>query len=78
MPIKSSINIDPTKLREARGSRAALAVAEAVGISRQHLWQIETGKRKPGSEILTRLCWLYDLKLADIANGFSADKHRAA
>lgn len=41
--------------------RTATAVSEALGISRQHLWQIETGRRAPGSRILAQLCWLYDI-----------------
>lgn len=78
MGIRDSIAINPKKLREARGSRSATAVAETIGISRQHLWQIETGRRKAGSEILAKLCWLYDLSISDIANGFANGKDRTA
>ncbi len=63
--------IDATKLREARGNRSAAAVARAVGISRQHLWQVETGRCVPGSDVLASLCWLYGLELSDVSNGFS-------
>jgi DNA-binding XRE family transcriptional regulator len=70
--------INSTKLRDARGSRSVTAVAEAIGISRQHLWQIETGKRKPGSVILAKLCWLYDLDISDVAKGFTNGKRKAA
>ena len=74
--MKTTIN--STKLREARGSRSKVAVAEVLGISRQHLWQIETGRRKPGSEILAKLCWLYGLEISDIAEGFTNGKKKAA
>lgn len=66
--MQTAINFD--KLRSARGNRTAASVAEAIGISRQHLWQIETGRRKPGSEILASLCWLYGIDLSAIASGF--------
>lgn len=75
MEIKSpTTNINPAKLKEARGNRSPQAVADAIGISRQHLWQIENGKRSPGSAILTKLCWLYDLELSDLTNGFSKQR----
>ena len=65
-PIEESAlpRIDPDKLREARGNRTATSVVAAVRISRQHLWQSETGKRAPGSEVLAKLCWLYDIDIS--------------
>lgn len=81
MKAEDSISIDSTKLKinhaklkEARGERSATAVAKALGISRQHLWRIEEGEQKPGSDVLARLCWLYDLKISDITNGFSGKR----
>lgn len=74
--MKNTINF--AKLREARGNRTATSVADALEISRQHLWQIETGRRAPGSAILTKLCWLYGLDLSDITTGFTNGKHRTA
>jgi len=71
-------NFNPTKLREARGSRSASSVAELLNITRQHLWQIETGRKKPGTELLTRLCWLYDLDISDVSNGRTNEKRKAA
>lgn len=78
MDISENISVDFSKLKDARGERSQQAVAEAVGISRQHLWRIEEGRQKPGSEVLAKLCWLYDLKISDITNGFVNGKRKAA
>lgn len=84
MKAKDSVSIDSTKLKinsaklkEARGERSAKAVAKALGISRQHLWRIEEGEQTPGADVLARLCWLYDLKISDITNGFSGRRKTA-
>lgn len=74
----TKLKIDAAKLKEARGDRSPAVVAETIGISRQHLWRIEEGKQKPGADVLAKLCWLYDLKISDITNGFSNGKRKAA
>lgn len=38
-------------------------VAQLVGISRQHLWLLETGKCEPSATILAQLSKLYDRKI---------------
>ena len=68
--------IDFSKLREARGSRTILSVAQAVGISRQYLWLIEKGTRTPRGDVLAKLCWLYGLELSDISIGFNIVKRK--
>lgn len=55
----SEIKIDGEKLKRARGLRRPSEVATEIGITRQHLWQIEQGKAVPSGEILAKLCWLY-------------------
>jgi transcriptional regulator with XRE-family HTH domain len=71
MNAKKAISIDFRRLKELRGNRTMVAVAEAIGITRQHLWQIESGKRSPGAKILTQLCWLYDIEFSDLSKSFS-------
>lgn len=61
-----SIEISPHKLRRARGKRKAGEVAQASGISRQHLWLIETGRSKPSAEIIAKLCVLYGVGIHDL------------
>lgn len=53
------IELDAKKLREARGDHTASAVAQAVGISRQMLWNYENGQGDPSSAVLARLCLFY-------------------
>lgn len=65
-PQTISLEIDHLKLQKARGNRSITEVARVIGISRQHLWNIETGKRTPSAEILARLCFLYDLSVAEL------------
>lgn len=67
--VKVPTQIDSTKLKVARGTRSPTSVANAIGITRQYLWQIETGRKKPGGEILAKLCWLYDVKISDLIKG---------
>lgn len=51
--------------RKAR--KSCSAVAEAAGISRQHLWRIEQGiVVSPGPELLARLAGAYGLTLGEL------------
>ena len=51
--------------RKAR--RSCSAVADAAGISRQHLWRIEQGiVPNPGPELLARLARVYGLTLGEL------------
>ncbi|HEX8534424.1 MAG TPA: helix-turn-helix domain-containing protein [Allosphingosinicella sp.] len=57
------------KLAELRSiaRKPCSAVAEAAGISRQHLWRIEQGiVLSPGPELLARLADVYGLTLAEL------------
>lgn len=51
-----------------RGTRRTINdVAQAAGISRQHLWRIETGLvQAPGAEVLEGLAGAYGLSLAQL------------
>jgi transcriptional regulator with XRE-family HTH domain len=70
---KKTVAVDGQKLKKARGSRTIPSVAEALGVTRQHLWQIENGRSQPSVEVLTKLCWLYDVPLTGVtANGNQA------
>jgi DNA-binding XRE family transcriptional regulator len=60
------LEISPPKLLRARGKRSRDEVAGAVGITRQHLWLIETGKSRPSAEIVARLCCLYGVEIRDL------------
>ncbi len=49
-----------------KAKRSMVEVAEAAGISRQHVWRIENGSvPNPSPEILTRLASVYGLSLAE-------------
>jgi transcriptional regulator with XRE-family HTH domain len=62
------VEIDPAKLTEARGQLTPGQVAHAVGISNQHLWNMENGKSKPSADVLIRLCLLYGKDCRFLAN----------
>ena len=50
-----------------KGRRSCSAVADAAGISRQHLWRIEQGiVRNPAPELLVRLARAYGLMLGEL------------
>lgn len=68
------IEISPPKLRQARGKRVASQVAEIVGISRQHLFQIERGKTRPNADVLARLCLLYDVEIGELTQAMKNGK----
>jgi transcriptional regulator with XRE-family HTH domain len=54
------VKINPESLREARGKLRQSAVARQVGISRQQLWNYENGIFAIPSDVLGRLCLLYE------------------
>lgn len=53
------IEFDAQKLREARGDRSQTEVAQAVGITKQMLWNYENGQGDPSSAVVLRLCVFY-------------------
>lgn len=66
------LRIDPHKLKEARqrarggqGYTQAEAGA-AVGVQKAAISKIEGGSGLPSSEVLARLCALYEIDLAEI------------
>lgn len=67
----SELKIDYEQLKAARGSRKPSEVAKEIGISRQQLWMIESGKVVPSGEILAKLCWLYDRPIKDFTRNDS-------
>ena len=79
MRFMSAINIEisPAKLKKARGKRSRKEVAEAIGSSRQRLWQIEEGKHSPNADTLAKLCILYGVQITDITRAESNGKKKA-
>ena len=63
-----NIELDPAKLRAARGTRSPSEVARALGIGYQQLWQIENGARNPSASVLVKLCFLYDIDIKDVVS----------
>ena len=43
-----------TKLTKARGDRTQVEVAAAIGVSSQHVNQLESGKKRPSFELLAK------------------------
>ena len=64
----SGVEIDAGKLVEARGQLTPAQVASAVGISPQHLWNMEKGRSKPSADVLLRMCLLYGRDCRSLAN----------
>ena len=60
------VEISPHKLRRARGKRTVVDVSKGTGISRQTLYNIESGRTKPAADILVRLCLFYNVQLTDL------------
>lgn len=58
--------IDHKKIKQARGERSVQDVLDALGITRQTLWQIETGRAAPTGDTLARLCILYRVAVEDV------------
>lgn len=59
-------DIDPAKLKAARGEMPVPDVAKLFNIHRKHIYAIESGSRKPSSPLLIKLCLLYGVGLNDI------------
>jgi transcriptional regulator with XRE-family HTH domain len=54
------------KKRLLAGFENVVETSEALGISASYLWQIESGYRKPGRDLIVKMCKLYKCKLEDI------------
>lgn len=63
----TKIHIDYSKLREARERRGLMQawVAEQIGVSKQSLSAYENNVSSPPSDVLARLCKLYDSDISD-------------
>jgi len=72
------IEFDGLKLREARGDRQLTEVARIIGISKQRLWNYENGLYDPSSDIVVRLCMLYQKPIEFFAKANSAKKNLAS
>lgn len=57
-----NIEIDPARLKAARGHRSPTETARLLGISYQYLHMIEAGKRNVPSEVLVKMCALYGIE----------------
>ena len=53
------------KLRLDTGLKVVDASKE-LEIAPSYLWSIESGRRKPGRDLIVRMCDLYNCKLEDI------------
>lgn len=73
-----SVEISPIKLKRARTKHSQTEAAKLVGISRQHLNQIESGKCRPNSDVLARLCILYGVGISDLTRAETNGKKKAA
>lgn len=65
-PDLTDIQIDPARLRTARGSRRAAAVARMIGTTRSCICNWEHGTNQPPSYLLARLCILYGVTVQDL------------
>jgi transcriptional regulator with XRE-family HTH domain len=71
------IEFDAKKLREARGDRALIEVAQAVGVSKQMLWNYENEQGDPSSDVVVRLCLLYQKPIEFFAKQPTGEKFLA-
>lgn len=58
-----------TKLKElrVRNRQSLQEVAEAIGASKTHVWDLETGRsRNPSMELLTKLSNHFKIRIADL------------
>lgn len=62
------LKIDPERLRAARGERTQTEVAEKIGVTRQHIWNWESGTANPPSPALAQLCLLYGVSVESLTN----------
>lgn len=70
--LEIALEVDHDKLRMARKNRSLAAVAKSIGMTRQGLWQIETGRCKPSSDTLAKLCFLYGVEISDVTKPTAA------
>ncbi|MCP4122532.1 MAG: helix-turn-helix transcriptional regulator [Bacteroidetes bacterium] len=57
------------KIKEARAKKklSLQAVADEIGVSKTHIWDLETGRStNPSVELITKLASFYRLKIADL------------
>lgn len=64
----STIEFDGRALKAARGHMPSGVLASKIGVSRQALWQFETGKAKPSAATLIRLCTVLGLSAQDLGS----------
>lgn len=57
-----SLSVIPEKLVEARGAMSQAQAARELGVSPQHLAQIEKGKQRCPAHILLRMIILYKVR----------------
>lgn len=62
------VKIDPLKLRQARLSKGIplTSAAKLIGVSKQHLNNLESGRVNPMGIQLARMCVLYDVPVTGI------------
>ena len=69
-----------TKLRELRASKkvSLQAVADAIGVSKPHVWELEKGKtRNPSLELLKKLAKYYGVTIDFLADESSEKPENA-
>lgn len=59
-------SLDLVRLKQARGLRSQSAVAKAIGVSRQQIWNYENGESEPPISVLIKLATLYGIKPQDM------------
>jgi DNA-binding XRE family transcriptional regulator len=72
-----NIEISGPKLKKARGKMAMAHAAKAVGISRQHLFQIENDQCRANGDVVARLCVLYGVRISDLTRAETNGKRKA-
>ncbi len=60
--------IDLEQLKRARGLRSQIEVAEALGVSRQQVWNYEKGLSEPPISVLVRMAHLYGVRVEKLIN----------
>jgi transcriptional regulator with XRE-family HTH domain len=62
------VNVDPSKLKSARGKRRLTQCAKAIGVTRQQLWNYENAQCEMSSSTFAKLCILYRVSLEAVLN----------
>ena len=62
----ANVRLDPAKLLKARGNLTRTQVAKACGVGYTAIHNIETGYNRPTSELLAKLCVLYNVDVRDL------------